>query len=32
MWGTLNLVLLIFGSIILGMALGNYLKNRRRKK
>jgi len=29
---TLNLVLLVFGAIILGVALGNYLKNRRRKK
>lgn len=29
---TLNLVLLVFGSVILGIALGNYLKNRRKKK
>jgi len=32
MWETLNLVLLVFGSIVLGIALGNYLKNRRKKK
>jgi len=32
MWESLNLVLIIFGSIILGVALGNYLKNRRKKK
>ena len=29
---TLNLVLLIFGSIIIGIVVGNYLKNRRKKK
>jgi hypothetical protein len=32
MWETLNLVLLVFGSIIIGIAIGNYLKNRRKKK
>jgi hypothetical protein len=32
MWETLNLVLIVFGSIILGIALGNYLKNRRKNK
>jgi len=29
---SLNLVLLIFGSVIIGIAVGNYLKNRRKKK
>jgi hypothetical protein len=28
---TLNLVLLIFGSIIIGIALGNYMRKRRKK-